>query len=119
MLNNEIRWVKACSAFLVSKYGEDAPMVGFDANTYVGMVWETAGLDGAEYNYVKPTQAELEATWEQIKAEESRKNTIRDRVAGYPSLEEQADMQYWDAINGTTVWLDTIAAIKLQFPKTS
>lgn len=35
----------------------------------------------------------------------------------YPSLEEQADMQYWDAINGTTVWQDTITAIKAKYPK--
>jgi len=27
------------------------------------------------------------------------------------------DMQYWDSVNGTTVWADTIAAIKERYPK--
>lgn len=39
------------------------------------------------------------------------------RSLEYPSLEEQEDMKYWDAINGTTVWLDTITAIKEKYPK--
>ena len=40
------------------------------------------------------------------------------RAAEYPSLQEQADMKYWDEINGTTVWRDTITAIKEKYPKT-
>jgi len=40
------------------------------------------------------------------------------RAAEYPSLQEQEDMKYWDEINGTTVWRDTITAIKDKYPKT-
>ena len=40
------------------------------------------------------------------------------RAAEYPSLQEQEDMKYWDEINGTTVWRDTITAIKEKYPKT-
>ena len=40
------------------------------------------------------------------------------RVAEYPSLQDQQDMQYWDQVNGTTVWKDTIEAIKTKYPKT-
>jgi hypothetical protein len=36
----------------------------------------------------------------------------------YPSREEQLDMMYWDKVNGTTVWEDTIQAIKDKYPKT-
>lgn len=39
------------------------------------------------------------------------------RVAEYPSIQEQMDMQYWDAINGTTTWQDAINAVKQKFPK--
>ena len=39
------------------------------------------------------------------------------RVSEYPSLEEQQDMQYWDAVNGTTTWKDKIAEIKAKYPK--
>ena len=40
------------------------------------------------------------------------------RQQEYPSLQEQEDMKYWDEINGTTVWRDTITAIKERHPKT-
>jgi len=40
------------------------------------------------------------------------------RQQEYPSLQEQQDMQYWDQINGTTIWQDTITTIKEQYPKT-
>ena len=40
------------------------------------------------------------------------------RQQEYPSLQEQEDMRYWDEINGTTVWRDTITAIKERHPKT-
>ena len=40
------------------------------------------------------------------------------RAAEYPTLQEQEDMKYWDEINGTTVWRDTITAIKEKYPKT-
>lgn len=43
---------------------------------------------------------------------------IELRVAEYPSLQEQEDMKYWDEISGTTVWRDTITAIKEKYPKT-
>ena len=39
------------------------------------------------------------------------------RKAEYPSLEEQQDMQYWDAVNGTTTWKDKISEIKPKYPK--
>jgi len=40
-----------------------------------------------------------------------------NRSAAYPSIEDQADMQYWDAVNGTTTWQDAIAAVKDAHPK--
>ena len=39
------------------------------------------------------------------------------RADEYPSIQEQLDMQYWDNVNGTTVWQNTINAIKLKYPK--
>ena len=112
-----IQWGKTASLFLSEKYGEDAPSVGFSSNTYEGMEWENSGWDAEEYNYVKPTKDELEAKWEEIKVEELAKGVVRNRVAAYPSLAEQADMQYHDAIDGTTTWQDAITAVKLNNPK--
>jgi len=40
-----------------------------------------------------------------------------NRAEAYPSIQEQLDMQYWDLVNGTTTWKDTIEQIKLDNPK--
>ncbi len=39
------------------------------------------------------------------------------RASAYPSIQEQLDMQYWDGVNGTTIWADTIASVKSENPK--
>jgi len=39
------------------------------------------------------------------------------RQAEYPPLTDQLDMLFWDRINGTKIWADTIAAIKAEYPK--
>ena len=41
------------------------------------------------------------------------------RSKEYPSIEDQQDMQYWDAVNGTTTWKDKINEIKTKYPKTN
>ena len=42
---------------------------------------------------------------------------ISARQAAYPSTGDQLDMQYWDAVNGTTTWKDAIAKVKSDNPK--
>ena len=45
-------------------------------------------------------------------------NAYKDqRATAYPSIQEQLDMQYWDGVNGTTIWADTIASVKSENPK--
>jgi hypothetical protein len=39
------------------------------------------------------------------------------RAEAYPTLEDQADMQFHDAVDGTTTWVDAINDIKARFPK--
>ena len=39
------------------------------------------------------------------------------RVAAYPSIGDQLDMQYHDLVDSTTTWADTIAAVKSKYPK--
>ena len=41
----------------------------------------------------------------------------RDRLDAYPSMCEQMDMQYWDAVNGTTTWKDAVAKVKSDIPQ--
>lgn len=42
---------------------------------------------------------------------------LERRIAAYPSIGDQMDMQYKDGINGTTTWADAIAAAKTSTPK--
>jgi hypothetical protein len=42
---------------------------------------------------------------------------IKARQEAYPSIGDQLDMQYWDAVNDTTTWKDAIAKVKSDNPK--
>ena len=63
---------------------------------------------------VPPTKEEVLAKYEEMIAANQYKV---DREKSYPSLEEQADMQFWDQVNSTTTWKDAIAKIKSDNPK--
>lgn len=39
------------------------------------------------------------------------------RQENYGNLEDQLDMMYWDAVNGTTTWQDHITEVKTNNPK--
>ena len=39
------------------------------------------------------------------------------RQEAYASVQDQLDMQYWDAENGTTLWADHITKVKADNPK--
>jgi len=44
--------------------------------------------------------------------------TYRDkRIQALPSIGDQLDMQYWDSVNGTTIWKDMITKLKNDIPK--
>lgn len=45
------------------------------------------------------------------------KTYVDKRVESYPSITEQLDMLYWDMVNGTSTWQDTIDTIKKRYPK--
>ena len=42
---------------------------------------------------------------------------IQARQEAYGSVADQLDMQYWDQVNGTTVWKDHVAKVKSDNPK--
>ncbi len=44
-------------------------------------------------------------------------NYAQLRQQEYEPLENQLDLLYWDKINGTTLWQDSISAIKAKYPK--
>ncbi len=61
------------------------------------------------------TWEELETKMASLKIEYDATQYQRDRQ--YPSIGDQLDMQYNDAVNGTTTWKDAIDAIKAKYPK--
>ena len=46
-----------------------------------------------------------------------RDNYVDLRRAAYGEIRLQLDMQYNDSVNGTTTWVDHVAAVKAAHPK--
>jgi hypothetical protein len=61
-------------------------------------------------NQILAKQIELQAEYE-------AKQYQRDRQTQYPSIADQLDMLYWDKVNGTENWLNSIESVKSRFPK--
>lgn len=55
--------------------------------------------------------------WTQVNAWEDPNQYKYDRKNAYPSIQDQLDMQYHDAVDGTTTWKDAIAQVKADNPK--
>ena len=68
------------------------------------------GLDG---KVLTPDADKLAAA----QAELDKLNYKEKRMKAFPTWQEQMDMQYWDAVNGTTTWKDAIAKVKSDYPK--
>lgn len=69
---------------------------------------------------VELTQAEIDAKLADEAATQAKLDStawIRNRRKAYPSIQDQLDMLYWDQVNGTTTWKDSIAAVKAANPK--
>jgi hypothetical protein len=77
------------------------------------MCWEHTIVikDGA----IKPTKQQLEDKIQELKDKYELKQYQRDRQ--YPSIADQLDMLYWDKVNGTENWLNSIESVKSRFPK--
>ena len=73
----------------------------------------------AEWNLdiPKPTEAQLNALEAQANEVERINNIRSQRANNYPSLADQLDMLYWDKVNGTENWLNSIESVKSRFPK--
>ena len=65
----------------------------------------------------QPSVADIEAADTVWQTEYDSQQYARDRASAYPSLQDQADMAYWDRQNGTTTLDDAIAAVKDTYPK--
>ena len=64
-----------------------------------------------------PTEEAIQTKLAELQADYDAKQYQRDRATSYPSIQEQLDMQYWDAVNGTKKWQEAVAKVKADNPK--
>ena len=79
-------------------------------DTYSTLVWKDDVIP-------KPTEKEINDEIAKLQADYDAKQYQRDREEAYPSIQEQLDMQYWDAVNGTKKWQESVAKVKTDNPK--
>ena len=84
--------------------------------TYADIVLHPT-VNGVAVSYDMPSESSLNTALATAQSDFDAAAYSRSRAAEYPSLADQNDMQYHDAIDGTTTWLDAIAAIKTKYPK--
>ena len=85
---------------------------------------DSAGAFDADGNSVTLDQSKINAARTSLNAAAAAilYRSQRTGAAGttdtiYASVGDQLDMQYKDAVNGTTTWKDHVAAVKAKYPK--
>ena len=85
---------------------------------------DSAGAFDADGNSVTLDQSKIDAARTSLNTAAAAilYRTQRTGAAGttdtiYASVGDQLDMQYKDAVNGTTTWKDHVAAVKAKYPK--
>jgi hypothetical protein len=76
--------------------------------------------NGVNYLLTAAEQKEFDdrqAQWAAKANERALEKVLQLRRKDYGSIETQLDMQYWDAVNGTTTWKDHISQVKNNHPK--
>jgi len=89
----------------------------YNTHPSVVSIDDSAGAMDAQGNPVAIDQAAYDAEIARLEAEHAATQYQRDRAESYASIADQLDMQYWDSVNGTTIWADHIAAVKAAHPK--
>tara|TARA_R110002012_G_C11481916_1_gene595143 strand:+ start:536 stop:832 length:297 start_codon:yes stop_codon:yes gene_type:complete len=78
-------------------------------------------VDGTDINSIEWLNGTTPISVADIQARqaliETRDAHIVPRQMAYPTIQEQLDMQYKDAVDGTTTWKDAIKAVKDSNPK--
>ena len=85
---------------------------------------DSAGAFDADGNSVTLDQSKIDAARTSLNTAAAAilYRSQRTGAAGttdtiYASVGDQLDMQYKDAVNGTTTWKDHVAAVKAKYPK--
>ena len=68
-------------------------------------------------NQITLEQSKIDTARTELNAEYESKKYRLERQEAFASIGDQLDMQYHDAVNGTTTWKDHIASVKAAHPK--
>ena len=97
--------------------------------SYINAVEELVGrcisgpVDGPIENLIfhddetPPTEEAIQVKLKELQDAYDAKQYQRDRATAYPNINDQLDMQYWDEVNGTSKWQESIAKVKSDHPK--
>ena len=83
----------------------------------VKSVSDAFGAFDQNHNVVEVDENLVQEKVAELQAEYDAQQYQRDRAVAYPTWQEQMDMQYHDAVNGTNTWQEAIEAVKTKFPK--
>ena len=78
--------------------------------TYDSIVWVDGVTPPSEDEFISKTKL----YYDEYIFNANKKLKELDRK--YPSIKDQLDMMYWDKVNGTNTWVDTITNIKKDNP---
>ncbi len=70
--------------------------------------------------FARELQNDVNGDWHEDdpRTKEEKKQAYKDkRRLEYPTIADQLDMIYHDAMDGTTTWKDAITAVRTKYPK--
>jgi hypothetical protein len=103
--------------------GESANLHAVQWNGSTGEVEYNDGTPNATIDSISAYQSLIDAHTAAAPVEQSEAEWLAAqtydvaREAKYGDIGDQLDMQYKDAVNGTSTWKDHIAQVKSDFPK--
>tara|TARA_R100000458_G_scaffold24127_1_gene21693 strand:- start:222 stop:521 length:300 start_codon:yes stop_codon:yes gene_type:complete len=80
---------------------------------------DSTGAFDKDGNKLTLKQSNIDAARTTLNTEAAANKYKSDREKAFASIGDQLDMQYWDAVNGTTTWKDHVAKVKSDNPKPS
>tara|TARA_R100001082_G_scaffold110064_1_gene88817 strand:+ start:2456 stop:2755 length:300 start_codon:yes stop_codon:yes gene_type:complete len=78
---------------------------------------DSKGAFDKDGNSITLVQSEIDTARTTLNTEAAAIKYKSDRANAFASIGDQLDMQYWDAVNGTTTWKDHVAKVKSDNPK--
>ena len=80
---------------------------------------DSSGAFDKDGNSITLVQSNIDTARTELNTAAAAVKYKSDREKAFASTGDQLDMQYWDAVNGTTTWKYHVAKVKSDNPKPS